>query len=1242
MIEWLGIHSRYNIFLCSKENSKSCRRNFFNKSFGIYRRRICFLFLIVMFLPLPIFAGGGKDTNKPSGTLPSEGLSSQQPSETLPPIDDRIIPDTGPQPVFEDGTSDEEIPLNETTEDPTDEAEEVSPDETSEIPADETLEAPADEEPAIAVELTQEEAAKAEALKVTEMDIRTSTLTELADWCRSLGLSEGGSKQDLDQRLRNHYGIVAANVSDPLANGEKGARKTIVIESARSTEYFTLEVVDEDYARLAGNVVISLKDEDAVHRIQAWEIIYNRTRNTMTAKGGVEYHKESGDSLETFKGDSLTINLDTFAGVFTGGASERSMADDVVDDKETTAYRFEGSVISRSGDEVTVLQDAVVSNAKNEKNYWSINASKIWLLPGSDFAIFNAVLKVGEIPLLYIPFFFLPADEIVFHPVIGMRPREGYFFQTTTYILGRPKASETSELSITSILGSSGDMEKTRNGLFLRSTGKKARDPNDTRLSILFDAYANLGFYLGTEFELPKIGILDNLNLSAGMGFTRDIYEAAPAWYTPFAPNFDGSSSWNSSKIFSETIPFRYRLKTSGKISGTAGNFSWELPFYSDPYTEKDFMNRSEELDIASLLDANNDTQDDLNDKIINSYEIRLSGSSNPKINALNPYISRISLSNINSFITIRTRNAPDYTTSVSPQRVFYYPDKFTIISANASIGGTPFTFGNVTSNNNTDNQTDDKVTDDVLRSFGVPRAPWEIISEDEEKKQTKSFDQLVPPALKQTFTIPSSANWPALTLDYNLNPNGAIEMQFNSSAGHWVRAEDVRLEDVSSVLSIAKLSGNINFTAKDPLNYYTTTIGFSGDSSWRGYSYINEASSEFDSQEEIDKSNETNYRSSFFTTSLEFSNTIRPFPQHAIWGNSNVKYTLKNLLVKNEFSGTAADPDWKIIAPSWDKNGIATHKLTTNLAANIFDKSQSFVFDADLPPRDAVFTTTANLRFWYTETYINGKIRDPFENSPVFDPYTFTETFRFNTEDYLRYSMVYHPQDDQITSISAGLGFKGFTASFTAEYLIPYFFDSSDPNNIGWKLSGDKKSLEPKDFSLGYNKIFKKEKLWKNRFSFSIDIGTNIKFDLQRYTNSSLNFDLGITFSIKDVLDVSFKAKSANSVMYRYFPSLFSLPVDVPGEKNMFVDLINSFRFDNESLRKSSGFKLRELSVELTHYMGDWNMNLNINLAPYLNMNTSVPSYQFNTEVSFLVTWIPISLIKSEIKYDKDNFKIR
>jgi hypothetical protein len=1077
---------------------------------------------------------------------------------------------------------------------------------------------------------TAEAAAAAEA-EILDMDIRTSTLIELAHWCRTLGLSEGGTRDDLANRLRDYYKLNQTS----KAGAEEGGR-IITIESARSTEYFTLEAVDEEYARLRGDVVVSLKDGEAVHRVTAWEILFNRTRNILTASGDVEYVKEEGDTRETFKGKSITVDLDNWAGVFIDGVSEHSVS------TGETAYRFAGTLISRSDEDVTVLTRAKITNAANEEALWSLDASKIWLLPGSDWAVFNAVLKVGEVPVMYIPFFFYPADELIFHPVIGYRSREGNFVQTTTYILGRPKASSSTESSLTRTLGGGADTEKVREGIFLRSTGRRARDLDEPRLSVLADVYANLGTYIGTVLNLPSRGAFGAIDVDAGIGFSRDIYPMGTTGrFTPFA-NYDGTSTWNSAYFFSEEIPLRFRFNTTGSLSGTYGSMNWSLPLYSDPYVDRDFLNRSEAMDWVGLFRegfADTTTTTDP----LGSYEWSLTGSSRFSPSRLAPYVTDLSISSWASTIAFKTRqSASEPASSVSPRRQFFYPDRFTLYSLSASIGGTPLVLDS--SGGRSGVMADAVEGDDPFGSFGVPRPPWER----PEGGGAVPPDSLQPPALAQTFDLPLS-HGPRFTIDYRFNPSSSTELQYRSSSSHWMEAEDINWGNISSILSSFRSDGNITFTLADTTPLFTNSVRLFGTGSWQVYDYMNEDAEEFDTHAEREAARRRMYGSRYFSTSSEYTAGLRPFYRDPVWGNSSLQYTLRGLVARSEFDGTGDDPHWKIRYGDWTNENIDVNQLAANINASVMDKNQTLIVTTDMWPKRATLGGDATVRMWITETNARGRILDPYhESERLVEPLYFTETLNFYPSYSAQQYLVYDPQIDEITSLTSSLILNHFAASYSMARSKTYYFDTT-PGSMGWKERTSPEQLNPRDFRLSYAQIFRKDGLWKNRLGLSFNINTNLIFDLQRYTYSKFTFSLGFTVSLANFVDLSFSTTSENSVIYRYFQDIpfFSLPdgEEVPGEKNLMVDLWNSFRFDDEESRRQSGFKLKSLNVSMVHHLGDWNAKLGITLTPYLDNVNKLPQdyrYRFNPEISFLVQWVPLAEIKSEITYDKDQFVIK
>jgi len=1081
-----------------------------------------------------------------------------------------------------------------------------------------------------------EKEAEEEKVSYIEMDIRTSTLLELAAWCRELGLSESGTKEELAGRLRKYYNL------KPQTSTYHPGQQIITIESAKTTEYFTLEVVDEEYARLKGDVIISLKDGATVHRIKAWEILYNRTRNVMTATGNVEYTKEEGSIVETFRGESITVNLDNWSSIFMDGSSQKSTTG------RSTTFRFSGTVISRNNEGATVLSGADITNPANSEAYWSLHASKLWLLPGNDWAIFNAVLKVGNIPLLYLPFFFYPADEIIFHPVLGYRSREGTFLQTTTYILGRPKSSGLSGNSITRIFGGDSDSgEKVREGVFLRTTEGKIVNPGATQFSVLFDAYVNLGAYLGTELSLPSKGLFGSTTLSAGLGLTRDIFVNG-ANYTPFRSR-TGESSWNSSRFFFMDIPLRYRLYLRSSFNVKNGSLSFEIPFYSDPYVNRDFMRRTEVLDWLGML-REGVSAEVVSDTSISSYEWKLNGYFYPSVSNLAPLVGSFSVSNLSSTLLFSQRNSRSYsgpTSPPNPGRAFFFPSRFTILSVSAAVAGTPLQTANAPKNQpviGTDPPPGDALLPDL------PISPWgreqEDATNDAYKKAVSGVYDFSPPVLGQRFSLPATGG-AQFSVDYRLTPTTATELQFRSS--NWRESADINWGEVSSVLSSLRSDASLGFNlGHTGGGAYSSSLRFSGTGSWQDYLYINRWAEEFATAQAVKTAKDRAYKETYFTSSWDFSAAFRPFFQDTVWSASSLQYNLRGLLARTTVDTTGNNPVWNWVLAGWNTTDIGAHQVTANLAARIRDNNQNFTFSAVLPPRDSIFSASAVFRAWITETSLRNSISFPFENDKRrIDSIYLTETLRFTHGSFQQY-VVFDPTLNKYTTLTTSLSLSlGLSASFSAIYAQPYKYnyngsvDNSRPN--GWIQMRDK-SLNPNDFKLGYVKTFAQDSLWGNRLSFSVSLNTSLAFDLQRYTNSKFSFSLGFKTKIINFLDLDFSTSSENTVIFKYFQGLpfFDLPTQLyPGqETNIFVDLLNSFRFDNEDLRRQSGFKLKTLRLSLIHHLGDWNARLTVGMNPYLPQGSR--TYRFSNEVSFLIQWVPIGEIRTQVGYSKDKLTIK
>jgi lipopolysaccharide assembly outer membrane protein LptD (OstA) len=1071
-----------------------------------------------------------------------------------------------------------------------------------------------------------------------EMEIKTSTLSELAAWCRTLGLSEGGTREELSKRLREYFNL-RERKSD-----SNDKRKIITIESSQASEYFTIDVIDEDYARLKGDVRITLKDGDKTHKISADEILFNRTRNIITASGNVMYEKtESDGKIETFRGKSITVNIDNWASVFLDGSSTM--------ENEGSSYLFSGSVISRSDQETTVLKKAMISSGTGEEAYWSIRASKLWLLPGSDFAIFNAVLNVGEIPVLYIPFFYFPADEVVFHPVVGYRTREGGFVQTTTYLIGQPKSDTTEKSSLSKIIGNSDNKEKELQGLFLRSTSRPLKNTNSTTLKALLDYYVNMGAYIGLDLTTPKLGILNQTDLSFGLGFTRTIEENSNS---PYAPNnYDGTFDWNKSNFLSWPVPFRYRMKFSSGVSMKYGNLSWNIPYYSDPYVSRDFTNsRAESMDWMNMLEKGADFVTKSSEDKLGSYSWNMSGNINPSFKALSPFISNMSISSIST--TVSFNELPDKTVHKdSPNSSFYAPDKYTIYSITGSVSGTPLSLGGVQSKS-TAKTSDSQTAEDLFNGIGIPISPW--AKDDAGNEKTTSSEILVPPVLSQTFSLPAAGNI-KFNIDYSLSPTTSSEMQFMSK--DWKTYEDVDWNDSQSILTSVSGNTNLNFRVDHTTGLFSNTISFSGSGTWRDYSYLNEEMYT-DSNGNVDtvkmeKARQQQYALTNYMSSYSYNGTIKPFISDPFFSQTSFQYSFRGTLVKSkrytDGDGPELTPEWGAWVKEQRKDGedilgLNSHRLTANLTAKLLDKEQNISFSSELPPLDGLITSNATFRIWISQTSINFRMEKPeTADEWKYKPFDVNETLTFGKVGLFTHNMRFTPQEDDIndtklTYLKSSLKLWNLTADYLMIWTKKSVFKPENSSNP-WTTEGEP-DLFPKELRISYNHSLSKIRIIKNLFDLSFNVRTSLTYDLQQHTNSNFQFSMGLNLGLTNFLDLNITATSQNSVIFRYFkgvPGMEELTsMYTEGEQNnLFVDLFDSFNFFDESKRRRSGFKMQRFDLNLNHHLGDWTATIGINMYPYQRTAAAgeIPTINIVSDFSFLVTWKPITEIKTDIKYD-------
>lgn len=1078
---------------------------------------------------------------------------------------------------------------------------------------------------------------------------------------------------------------------------------TIIINNARRTEYKKSEDTGNDSIFLEGSVELSVQKDSTTSLIRADKVVYDRKTEMLYAEGSVEIVQKNFSGEDSTTANSILLNTKTMEGIFDGARVVMGNTDAFSLPSDSILVIF-ADVFGKTDTNVISFKNSKLTFCDEEDPHWQIKASRTWLLPGGEFAFLNALLFVGPVPVLYFPAFYYPKDELVFNPVFSYKPRTGYSIQNTLYLYGRkPLPSSTTSSSsdssaaqavesLKSFLRSNVLKEQKLEGLMLRNLEENYSGDTSDYVKILVDWYSNLGFLVGFDVNfIPTDFFISKVSVGANLGFSNTIFNNGGDFiiYSPLS----GLRYSDQSNFLGLKLPFRYSANIELEIQNPF-KLSLSVPIYSDPFFGHDFINyRSEHMDWISFFMENAMGGTDETETIseTSSFTWNFNTSFTPKLpNFIKPYINSMSISTT-SFVNISSLNSTFNTNASSstnfssdgssnenevdsnwmnytPERKFFYPSQITPVNLKFSMSGTLFQYPNsktITNPNQSYSITMNKPDEIKPQSqLQKEKEEKELLEKEEtfeddnpeennveeetsdavesEGLETKNdFYTMTVPEL--SFSAPSLKTLSGINYSLGYTLNSTLNTQLSYSSVNLKSPDDFKWENVRSYMYSFTSPLSLNSSFKFGGDIFSLSNSVTYTPSFQDHPFVLEGDENGGYSESSIKSlREADYNAQ--KQDIVNSNTIGfyPFKFLPVFNETGISWNTNFKLLRLKFLGDLDNPEWEV--PEFDfedPESVTTNNVNLILAASEKEGlfKQSLTFSIVMPPQLKQYSATLNLKFPYVSFSLGSGFSQKEKDSSEFKKNPFQQSVSLsllNSTLTFSESFNYNLEDNNPDSLKLSASWKGITASYVMSYTYGADFDE----NVGWKLRKEKEFL-PYSASLSIAPKLPTFNTWFNRVTFSPSINSNIVVDLIRPTNSYLLFTPSISFKINEFLTFTFSSTSRNSVLYRYFQTALGYPGRIPGQQNFVIDLIDSFRFDDEKLRKGSGFKLKSLNFEITHDLHDWDLKMVFKMEPRLITKNGVTQYDFSPYISIGVVWRPIEAIKTQIVDDYGTWKL-
>ncbi|MGA2641200.1 MAG: hypothetical protein ABSG21_09895, partial [Spirochaetia bacterium] len=976
-------------------------------------------------------------------------------------------------------------------------------------------------------------------------DISTASYYELVTWCEQLGLDDSGSRKDLQARLARHFSVTLPEAVVP-------GKRSVTVRSARQSEYFTQSDSGEKYVLLRGDVIVEVKDQSdgTVQVIKAASLTFNQTRRTMSAVGDVTYTLTRGGQTDTFTGQSLDFNLDSSEAVFYDGSTRRVVKRSGAD----VSYTFAGDTITRVSNDTVILKNGAFTSSETPADpLYQIRAGTLWLLAPGEWAVQDAVLLVGRVPLLYLPGFFWPGDDFFFNPNVGYKMREGSFLQTTTYLIGH-KSKQDSPFSFLQ-LADSGDAGYALepHGLFLtKIPGSTPPKDDGHSLKLMLDAYSRLGVMAGLAGDFSPLG-----TFRTSIGVTRSIFQDPTSLlYTPYLPVSNppynvGDEFWNSSSVFGLTVPFRYGMEGSLKSNNSFYSLAAGFQYFSDPSFTTDFYTRTESGMLSALFTQPGAVPASTPQQVNLSWD--LSGKLDFTKMVNQPFIQNLSMPNLNLKMTWQSYSPSGLSDpqASDPGSSFYYPSSITAPNVSLAMSGDILSLsGSPTPAPRSPAAPSGGA---AAPAAAVPSAPETNASTEMGKgvRAPVPVDVPTPPPKEAAPRIPfrspdpqvdeqsqPAAQAATFKLSYQVQPRATLEHTFDTAG--WTTRQSV---DYAILYRTFETGGTASLTAAASFwdKLADTSVTLNEDGLWRSRfdpSATEQGSADWPGLLLLDQQQD---HLAFRTA---FRGTLRPLSAVSELSASSVQYNINFRMYQIGLTGTDPyNPVTTTLGPAWAPDAISEHSLASNLALVTPATNDSLGVTLQLPPLVPTMTGRLDASGGVLKGRVQGGFAAP-DSGFQYQPLVVSMSLDTGAASGLAGS----PQGASSTSTPVA----SFTASEELQFDLAGSLLSRSTSQIGYgglagafvaQNTGSPNQLAPATAKVGFEGTADPIFYWKDRVKLVPGLKTHWYLNLQNYIDNLFDFSPSLTLTIYKSLDITFSSLSNNTRTYLYIPGWSGLP---------------------------------------------------------------------------------------------------